>query len=129
MSINIMELIDIPNEIINKIIYQHLSLEDIRSCLVSSKIFHVLSGHQKNIINNAKKGWIYCIKKGHLETSKWLYQLGIDLASPIDIHVDDDFAFRWSCYNGHLETSKWLCTLYSGYTINLINGKIDYRIN
>ncbi len=26
----------------------------------------------------------------------------------VDIHIQDDLAFKWACVNGHLEIAKWL---------------------
>jgi len=26
----------------------------------------------------------------------------------IDISAENDYAFRWACYNGHLEVAQWL---------------------
>ena len=37
----------------------------------------------------------------------------------IDIHANNEYAFRWSCYNGNLEIVKWLLSLKEEY------GKID----
>ena len=47
-------------------------------------------------------------ENGHLEVAKWLYQIGIDTNSPININVNYEAAFRVSCLNGHLEVAKWL---------------------
>src|SRR6056297_1461905 len=65
---------------------------------------------------------------GNLEVAKWLIQLtfpkviqrgstgappqyGKDEGYPIDIHAQDEYAFRLSCGNGHLEIVKWLIQL------------------
>jgi hypothetical protein len=29
----------------------------------------------------------------------------------VNVHADNDFAFRFACENGHLETARWVYTL------------------
>jgi len=36
------------------------------------------------------------------EIAKWLWQLGNETGSPINIHADDEFAFEYACENGYL---------------------------
>jgi hypothetical protein len=47
-------------------------------------------------------------KFGNLEEAKQLYALH---KNNINIHIDDEYAFRWSCINGHLKVAKWLIKL------------------
>lgn len=47
----------------------------------------------------------YC-ETGELEKAKELYGLG-----GIDIHAEDDYAFRSSYENGHIKTAEWLYAL------------------
>ena len=47
----------------------------------------------------------------------------------IDIHSENDFAFRMSCINCHIEIAKWLSTLSHSYFITIENDKIiDFKI-
>jgi hypothetical protein len=77
----------LPCEIINDILYHHLLFKDIYSCLLTAKLFHVLSEVQSSVIKNASNGWSHCIENGLLAESKWLYDLGMRLNLPIDIHI------------------------------------------
>jgi ankyrin repeat protein len=44
-------------------------------------------------------------RNGHLEVVKYLVSLGVD------IHVWEEYGFRWACMNGHLEVVKYLVSL------------------
>lgn len=62
---------------------------------------------------------IACVN-GHLKTAKWLYSLG-----NLDIYDNSyNSVFRQSCDNNHYDVAEWLCTIHSGYSIEVINGKI-----
>jgi len=45
-------------------------------------------------------------KNGHLEMAQWLYSFG-----GVDIHANNEKAFRFACYRGHLEVAQWLYSL------------------
>lgn len=51
----------LPNDILNIILYNYLSIDDVRVCLASG-IFNVLYDYQKEIVKNAMRGEIYCAK-------------------------------------------------------------------
>ena len=61
--------------------------------------------------NDIHKLFLKACEKGHLRVVKWLIQLGIEQQNPINIHVNDEFAFKYSCYRGRLEVAKWLVQL------------------
>lgn len=50
----------------------------------------------------------------------WLIKYGNNNNLPVDIHYNNDEAFRFSCQRGDLESAKWLI----GYS-NKINSKIN----
>ena len=67
---------------------------------------------------NYNKNYIYSInsknnlfrnacRRGNMAVCNYL----INKFNDIDIHEDDDAAFRYSCENGHLEIAKWLVDL------------------
>ena len=41
----------------------------------------------------------------------------------VDIHVENEYAFKWSCYCGHLEVVKWLQKI--GIELNSLIGIHD----
>jgi len=51
--------------------------------------------------------FIEACANGHLDVAMWI----IDIKIPIDIHLDDDKAFRFSCANGHLAMAKYVYKL------------------
>jgi hypothetical protein len=53
-------------------------------------------------------------RNGQIEIAKWLHKLG-----GIDIHANNELAFRWSCSEGHIEVAKWLYSL-GGVDINAL---------
>lgn len=121
-----MDIIDLPNEIIEHILYNELPLNDLNSCLGASKLFHTFNKNQMEILLKASHGWDDCICKGQLGAVKWLYNRSIKLNNPIDIHADVRFIpqfmplkptvkyrydyspFLASSINGYLELVKWL---------------------
>lgn len=69
----------IPNEIINHIMISYLNIDDIFTCLLTTKKFHVLTDHQLLIYRNAKRGYKYCLDNGYL--------CGLQLLSPLILDV------------------------------------------
>lgn len=84
-------------------------------------------------------------ESGQIHIAKWLYQLGIDNNIPIDIRINNDFAFRNAClratedgtfnemmgydHNNYLAIAHWLCTLCDKYSFTAENDKIiNYQI-
>ena len=113
-----MEFSDLLNEIINKILFENLSVKNIQSCILTSKIFHVLNNYQKNIINDAKKGFSYSIGKGNLKSVQWIYST---LLPKCRKQLNILTAFWSSCSKGHLEIAKWIFQLAieNGEPINI----------
>ena len=60
-----------------------------------------------------------CCENGTLEAVHELYSLG-----NVDIHANDDLAFRSSCGGSEYHGAKWSCELCNGYTILVENDKI-----
>ena len=49
------------------------------------------------------------VKNDHITVAKWLYSLG-----EVNIHADNEYAFRWSCKMDRLTVAKWLYSLGEG---------------
>ena len=50
-------------------------------------------------------------RNGHINIAQWLYELSIKNNQPINIHVNNEEAFRLSCTNGHINVAQWLYEL------------------
>ena len=62
---------------------------------------------------------------GNLELAKQIYELTLNADNniQIDIHDNNDSAFRNTCGNGHLEVAKWLLTLDKFSSFNVEEHK------
>lgn len=72
--------------------YGHL---DVAKCL-----------YEFGIKTDFNRAFGFACSFGQIEVAKWLVELG-----KINIHYDDDYAFRWSYLNDHLDIAKWLFDL------------------
>ena len=108
---------------IDKYILDLVDLRSLANLILVNKYFYEListkpiMGQWKCIINMKSESinsiFIQACAVGFLEYAIYLVN-EID----IDIHVYNDYAFRWSCRNGHLKLTQWLVCLgeSSGYT-------------
>jgi hypothetical protein len=55
--------------------------------------------------------------------AKWLYNLSLEIESPIDIHTLEDTPFVFCCINSNLKMAKWLWEISSNPKIDLINNR------
>lgn len=95
-----MEVIDLPQEIVNYIIYNFVEVGDIHSCMLTCKKFNNLENYQVyNLMISSGRGWKYCIEKGLMESAKMIYRLAneLDKKNKIDIHFENEVLFRTSC--------------------------------
>ena len=60
----------------------------------------------------------------------WLYNLSkTDNNIKVNIRVDSDFAFKYSCRNGHKEVAEYLVSLCPDYKLVIENNEIkSYKI-
>ena len=61
--------------------------------------------------------FINACRDGDLDNAKQLLLLNQN----IDIHADDEYAFRYSCAYGHLDVAKWLWSLDQNIDIHADN--------
>lgn len=59
-------------------------------------------------------------RNGYLQVAKYLFK---KYRNNINIHTDNEYAFRSACENGHIELVKWLLSLQN------IHGKINIHID
>lgn len=126
----------LPNEIINILLFEYLPIQDIQSCLLTSKFFHVLSDYQLNIIKKAYNldtnpydCFFRCICFGYINTCKWIWNIQmphrkIQLNDNKQLIDDERYyqdAFNICCTEGNLETVLWC---YELYVIKFNNKKI-----
>ena len=64
--------------------------------------------------------FINACRKGYLITSKWLIE-NRQYFPIINVHAENEFAFRSSCQNGHHDTAKWLVTNFPDINIHAEN--------
>lgn len=57
--------------------------------------------------SNYSRCFIYACSHGQLNTAKYLVS-----NVKIDVHFDEDSAFKYSCHNNHYSVAKWLYSTY-----------------
>ena len=69
--------------------------------------------------------FIELCRNGKIEEAKQLYLLG-----DVNIHADNEDAFKWSCVKGHKEIAQWLYSLCPDiYTLEIEGSRIkSYKI-
>jgi hypothetical protein len=98
---------NLPNDIISEILYHHVDFDDIKTCLLTAKLFHVLTKHQSNTRKLiAKKNFYWCLLDGDLDACKWMYE-----HKDINIEYPNSY-FSDICYGGRLNTLEWFYQLF-----------------
>ena len=117
----IVKLSALPKCLIAYILFNYTNKETILNFYIAfnkdAKICDVLNNKQKRIISESRKGFTKICELGDLEIAKWM--IHTDNHNEIDIHTNDDYAFKYACKKGHLELAKWLISL------ELTHNKID----
>lgn len=106
-----MEVIELPPEIINYIIYNFLGLCDIYSCMMTCKKFNILEDYQVyNLMISSGRGWEYCIEQGLMGSSVLSYSLTNKFSkkNKIDIHSNGEALFIQYCKFKSFTTCKRL---------------------
>lgn len=90
----------------------------IQFCYSAENLEHVKQLYEITIKYNCiidsdalHTAFVWSCRKGILENAKWLYSLGIETNTPININYKQDKAFRWACRHCHLELIEWLYNL------------------
>lgn len=81
----------------------HLDILKFSHSKISEEVFN----YQECILHSCYKG--------HLEMSKWLYEVG---KHKINIHHENDEIFRYTTYNGHLNIIIWLYEISEEYSLD-----------
>jgi hypothetical protein len=71
-------------------------------------------------LKEKNESFCYCCEKGYIYMAKWIHRLG-----GVNIHDNDDRAFRRSCEFDHLEIAKWLYSI--GANIHAHNDRAFRR--
>lgn len=114
MQINIY---DLPNDILNIIMYNYMNISDIRSCLLTAKLFNVLNNFQLQIIKNSSKGKMYCVYNGLVDSLKWLYLIN-DSKELINNYFVSE-TLQIACQEGYLDVAKWIYQLSIDINISI----------
>jgi len=118
--------------------FDSMEPKDIIACLMTGKLFHVLTPSQYDVIRFACYGMHYCIRHNKLNSCKYLYQKGYGRNEIYDdfnadynkwmksiywVPKDDDYNndkvdeyrfiqftkhFKYACVHGYLEMAQWL---------------------
>ena len=102
---NIIRKTNVPRSILRYIMMNFLDLNTIINLINTVKEMNVLDNFCGDMLYKAKQGFAWNCKKGNLDVAKWLYSRGVD------IHADNEHAFRTACKNGHLDVARWLHSL------------------
>ena len=95
----------------DKEIKEKLSLDSLKIDQVDKDI--IILYYLVDKTNQNKFCW--ACEKGHLKVAQWLYSLG-----GVNIHSEDEKAFRVACKNGHLEVAQLLYSL-GGVNIHIMD--------
>ena len=104
-------------DLIKLLIENYFHARDSLALLCVSKKFAAVGEIYRGILLDAKTGLEYCITNGNLAACQLINKTEI-----IDIHADNEWAFRLSCSCGHLEIMRWLyqlSTKHDSYPINI----------
>lgn len=106
---------NLPIEILNQIIFNYLSVNDITNCLLTCKQLHVLTNNQLYIYRNALKGYKHCLEHFLMNS---IYLLNRHPTTNI-LSQNLNYHFVRSCENGKFEMARYLYSLdhsYNTYT-------------
>lgn len=95
------------NEIEARFQYREMELSDfINTTRMNSRDIYF------SLLSIKLNAFARCCQRGHLDVAKWLIQMSdSNDENKIDIHSDNEAAFRWSCKNGYMNVAKWLVEL------------------
>src|SRR3984957_20644461 len=80
-----------------------LDLKTISNIILTIKKMNIFDNYYKEFLLKAARGFEWNCENGHINVAQWLYGLG-----GINIHADDEYAFRSCCQNGHINVAQWL---------------------
>src|SRR5580692_3090729 len=106
--LNLIKKLNVPKVVLRYMMINFLDMDTIKNVILNVKEMNILDNFSKEFLSKAKKGFLWNCSKGRINVAQWLWSLGrVDAKATtqpalkgqggINIHADDEAAFRCSC--------------------------------